>query len=374
MTNIKFLISILCMAVFFVSCSEDNSNTGGDNNQPNDTIPQPNDSLAVRHIENDVENHTTWYSDTTYIIKDYNFYVEASLTIEAGTIIKFDNDEGPDMIVGDGGTIIAKGTSDKPIVFTSIKDDEHGGDHNGDDTATSPNKADWGHIELNDHNGSIFQYCHFYYGGSSSYKNTLSAYGANNEISHCVFAHNVGDGMYGALDASSAGEGTVIKNNIFYDNTVPFSSSVSFDIDNSNVFHDPDNPSVTNEENCIYIYAVDDIYKTITWSETEVAYVIDDNDFWVETGKVLQLADDVCLKFTSNSTLLLADGTSSIGNRNGNGVCFTSIKDDSKKGDTNGDGDATSPNDGDWDGIYDDTMSIPSPYYFNWGNIFFDSY
>jgi hypothetical protein len=71
---------------------------------------------------------------------------------------------------------------------------------------------------------------------------------------------------------------------------------------------------------------------------------------------------------------VLGDGTSSIVNYNGSGVFFTSYKDDTYKGDTNADGLASAPAANDWGGIYDNTLSIPNPYYFGWGNILYDSY
>jgi hypothetical protein len=46
-------------------------------------------------------------------------------------------------------------------------------------------------------------------------------------------------------------------------------------------------------------------------------------------------------------------------------------------GDTNGDGTATSPFQGDWGGIYDNSSSPapPHPYYFtSWANIHYDSH
>ena len=49
----------------------------------------------------------------------------------------------------------------------------------------------------------------------------------------------------------------------------------------------------------------------------------------------------------------------------------SSYKDDSRKGDTNGDGGATTPGAGDWVGIYDNSLTISSPYCFGWGNILY---
>ncbi len=72
--------------------------------------------------------------------------------------------------------------------------------------------------------------------------------------------------------------------------------------------------------------------------------------------------------------MLLADGASALVNRSGAGVYFTSYHHDDHKGDTNGNGNATSEAPGDWIGIYDDSGAIPSPYYFNWPNILYDSY
>ena len=103
-------------------------------------------------------------------------------------------------------------------------------------------------------------------------------------------------------------------------------------------------------------------------------FLIDDGDFWVNHSASLTLANNVVLKFRPHSIMLLADGADAIVNRNGQGVFFTSYKDDSHKGDTNGDGSASSPRDGDWGGIYDDSGVTPMPYFFTWSNILYDSY
>ncbi len=69
----------------------------------------------------------------------------AQLTIPAGSVIKFD--DSASLTLGTGAQVIAVGTAGAPIVFTSMKDDSHGGDTNGDGQSTVPQPGDWRHIQ-----------------------------------------------------------------------------------------------------------------------------------------------------------------------------------------------------------------------------------
>ncbi len=88
----------------------------------------------------DISTNTTWVSSNQYILKDYIFVTPgASLTIEAGTVIKAEQasgDSAPCLIVTQGAQIYAIGTKDNPIVFTSVSD-------NGTNL-TKDNKGLWG--------------------------------------------------------------------------------------------------------------------------------------------------------------------------------------------------------------------------------------
>jgi hypothetical protein len=63
------------------------------------------------------------------------------------------------------GSVSALGTAANPIIFTSILDDAHGGDTNGDGNATAPGGGDWNNAEIRAE-GSILEHCHFLYGGA----------------------------------------------------------------------------------------------------------------------------------------------------------------------------------------------------------------
>lgn len=370
-----YLFCLMIVATtFFAACTPGTADT---DLEPDAATSAACTGMGLVDVTEDITAPTTWETNTVYVIRKWDFYVESTLTIEPGTIIKFTT-YGPDMTLGGDGVIVAEGTDADPIVFTSFKDDTQGCDNNGDGAITAPASRDWGSIDTNGLISSIFDHCAFYYGGDSAYSATLAlSAGSRAQVTNSIFAHNDGSdgsGWYGALDASSAIAGTVITGNTFYDNVRPLSVSVDFDVDDSNVFHNPDDATETNTYNGILVESINHITSNISWEETEVPFVIDDNDFWINSGATLTLGADVALKFRPDSVLLLQDGTSQLitdsADGQGGTVVFTSYRDDTVKGDTNADGTATTPAEGDWGGIYDDTAE--APYYLNWSNIYYD--
>ena len=346
-------------------------------------VPEPTPTGCVKQVVevgNSIDVATTW--DSCHIYHCANFLgVNAALTIEAGTIVKFDALKG--ILVASPGTLTVNGNAGHPVIFTSTKDDSYGGDINGDGNATSPQKGDWQWISFGTSSGNTLNYCKILYAGSGStdYEQALNmGDGENNAIRNSVIAHTAGgiNQLFAALNMSWCPLSCVAQNNTFFDNGHPVIIGISSDFDNSNVFHNPANPSQTNVCNGIFVDIAHSVQALqMTWSATEVAFVFgglsgSQNSWAMHTGKILILGDNVVIKFgthtpTPGFSLLIPDGDFQLQNHGGSGVAFTAYTDDSRKGDTNGDG-PSSGTAGYWERIY-----TAGPIWFTWGNIYFAS-
>jgi len=79
---------------------------------------------AQVEISGDITSNTTLTADQEYLLTGQTFVkAPATLTIEPGTVIKSNEDDGsglaPALVIERGAKIIADGTADAPITFTS---------------------------------------------------------------------------------------------------------------------------------------------------------------------------------------------------------------------------------------------------------------
>jgi hypothetical protein len=163
-------------------------------------------------VSGNIYTDTTWSkASSPYIVTGIiQVYPGATLTIDAGTVVRFVKNEAPDPNdkagIRVGGTLIARGTNDEMILFTS--------------DSPSPAYADWGFIEFtnvspltvideagNHVSGNILEFCRLEYG-----------YGVTGEtnpfISDCVF-DNVTLSLWGFTSIAVGEIDFVVRNSVF---------------------------------------------------------------------------------------------------------------------------------------------------------------
>jgi len=162
-------------------CGLLDSNVTGNTGSGNGT-----DAIEVRGGVITVDR--TWVSQDFYFQvtgDDIHVYSSATLTINPGCLVKFDN--GAALFIGyySKATLIADGTSGSPITFTS--------------SASTPAPGDWEGIvffEHTDDSTTILDYCTVEYGGFNSYDSNIYCLNASPTIQRCVIRNSDGHGIY----------------------------------------------------------------------------------------------------------------------------------------------------------------------------------
>src|SRR3990170_7390863 len=92
-------------------------------------------------LTGDITSNTTLTANNTYLLRDIvRVQSGATLTIEPGTVIYGENSTQGSLVVKPGGKILAEGTANNPIVFTS--------EFNKPGSTQEPTYGDWGGIIL----------------------------------------------------------------------------------------------------------------------------------------------------------------------------------------------------------------------------------
>jgi len=217
-----------------------------------------------------------------------DLYVDADLTIEAGTTLYFQSSCG--MKVRSEGTITAVGTKDKNITFTSAK--------------TVKAAGDWDGIGVNSNSGT-FTYCVFSYAA-----NALTLNGTNESVTLCTFSNNtIG------LDADDSDTVATIANNAFTANGTPLLVNGKYDLGNTNTFTDNTSQYVSHYGN---------IASARSWTLTSVPIRIT-SDLYVDAA--FTLGAGVTLAFDSDCALYVrADGSITAKGTATEPITFTSSK------------------------------------------------
>ncbi len=159
-----------------------------------------------------ISTNTTWSTDTVFVDGDINISGAATLTINEGTIILFNDFY---KIRVDSGNVISIGTELEPIIFTA----------KGAIDYYDFSHTNWNGIEFYNENDSLtnldsskFVYTNFYYGHEQDEYYGGGAFLINNFsnllINHCTFKYNHSNDCGGAIGIQNQSS-PIITNSLF---------------------------------------------------------------------------------------------------------------------------------------------------------------
>lgn len=186
-------------------------------------LPALSIAAPLSYVWGEISTDTTW-SGEVLIEGQTVVKTGVTLTIEPGTVVRFVYTDKDDNHIGDGelnceGLLIARGTKEKPILFTSAKPD--------------PKMKDWTFVMVSVNKDAVVENCIFEYAFSgiqvhystATFRNNLFRYnyeGIRFSTTHVVIEHNdFTDNAFG-IKFESRGSKTIMRNNRFRGNECAF--------------------------------------------------------------------------------------------------------------------------------------------------------
>jgi hypothetical protein len=283
-----------------------------------------------------ISSDTTWTNDTIYRINSrVTVSRDATLTIQPGTIIKLN----PNAELISNGTFIAVGTPEQPIVFTSIRDDRVGGDTDGDGDTSMPAPGDWNFLSFNLASTATIAHAEFRYGGSGAFDAMLYANAGTLTLDHVQISQSASTGLRSVRQTTLAITNTHFTQNAIQAALIDLSALVNWQL--------RANSCSANGQD---VFRINGELAHSTALDHPGCVLLVGSRVTVGAEATLRLTPGTLMKFDRGAEMV-NDGTFIAIGTPEQPISFTSIRDDSVGGDSNGDANTTQPAPGDWDYI-----------------------
>jgi len=319
---------------------------------------------ATTDVGGHITADTTWTLANSPYVATNRVWVDegVTLTIEPGVVVKFERTYAS-LIVR--GSLVAEGTPGHPIVFTSIKDDAHGRDTNGDGAATSPGPGNWGNLSFSGSGSGSLRHVWIGYAGADGKLSGVGIYETSDVvIRDSTIVHALGDGIR-VEDASPTVENSEIAHNSDRGIDIYGLGDVKALTLSGNTF-------ISNTNDAVSAGLTDEVVDVTLTGNTSTGSARNgcrlngsiagavtyssDADFPFIVQYSLTVREEGTLTVMPGTVTKLIRGDAELWVRGGleaegtveDPIVFTSLHDDAHGGDTNGNGAATTPAPGDW--------------------------
>ncbi len=305
-----------------------------------------------------------------YVIGTLNVTGSDTLEIDDVAIVKFAGAGSWLQVNGAGAHLRTLGFDGAPVRFTSLKDDNIGGDTNNNGAATAPAGGDWQAILVNGAATVDLNWTELHYGGSGGGANmwttsgvaglvSWNGGGTYNSASDGVRASCVNSWFSSLFANGNAGDGIAVTPTlppVF--NQISASNNTGYGIRvNQNAGSFPGNITGSNNGvNGIYLNGAlggSAPNQKWTWGANPTFPYFLSGTVTCNGPDSLEIAAGAVVKFNAASYLYILGAGAHLRTlgTSDNPVWFTSRKDDSQGGDTNNDGSASTAAPGDWVGL-----------------------
>ncbi|MEY7851809.1 hypothetical protein AB7C87_21700 [Natrarchaeobius sp. A-rgal3] len=267
---------------------EDGDETdGGTDSNWEDDLERPDETVE---LSDGIETDETLTSDVLYRVTD-QLTVDATVSIEPGTILEFEEGAGLRVRGLQGGQIVATGTPDEPIVFTG--------------TQKTPGWWNGIYVWGSESHDNRLEHVVVEYGGRES-DGTVHLRGSRLPITNSTLAHGDGYGLY--VDEESSIEGS--ENNQYSDNEaggVRLSANSVHSLDAASTYAD-------NGVDAVTVGGEDVEGEDVTWNSLDVPYRLRDRTavreatLTIEPGTTLEFEEGGEFRVRDGGGLI-ADGT-----------------------------------------------------------------